>query len=70
MHQYCVNKPTVLFAKTHKSFDIWLAVHHSITFILLPTCYTNFLFIHINYVKLNSSICFERNPPHHQEVNE
>ena len=42
---------------------IWLAVHHSITFLLLPSWYTNFLFVHINYIKLNSSICFERNPP-------
>ena len=42
--------------------DIWLAVHHSITFLLLPTWYTNFFYIHINYVKLNSSTCFERNP--------
>ena len=42
--------------------DIWLAVHHSITFLLLPTWYTNFLFIHINYIKLNSSTCFEFNP--------
>jgi len=33
-------------------FYIWLAVHHSITFLLLPTWYTNFLFIHINYIKL------------------
>ena len=32
--------------------NIWLAVHHSITFLLLPTWYTNFLFIHINYIKL------------------
>jgi hypothetical protein len=32
-------------------------------FLLLPTWYTNFLFIHINYIKLNSSTCFERNPP-------
>jgi hypothetical protein len=39
--------------------DIWLAVHHSITFLLLP----NFLFIHANYIKLNSSTCFESNPP-------
>jgi len=46
-----------------KNFDIWLAVHHSITFLLLPTWYTNFLFILINYIKLNSSTCFERNPP-------
>ena len=37
-------------------------VHHSITFSLLPTWCTNFLFIHINYIKLNSSTCFERNP--------
>jgi hypothetical protein len=44
------------------NLDTWLAVHHSITFLLLPTWYTNFLFIHINYIKLNSSICFERNP--------
>jgi len=33
------------------------------TFLLLPTWYTNFLLIHINYIKLNSSTCFERNPP-------
>jgi hypothetical protein len=33
------------------------------TFLLLPTWYTNFLFIHINYIKLNSSTCLERNPP-------
>jgi len=42
--------------------DIWLAVLHSITFLLLPNWYTNFLFIHTNYIKLNSSTCFERNP--------
>jgi len=42
--------------------DIWLAVHHSTTFLLLPTWYTNFLFSHINYIKLNYSTCFERNP--------
>jgi hypothetical protein len=42
--------------------DIWLAVHHCITFLLLPTWYINFLFIYTNYIKLNSSICFERNP--------
>jgi len=38
------------------NLNIWLAVHHSITFWLLPTWYTN-------YIKLNSSTCFERNPP-------
>jgi len=43
--------------------DICLAVRHSITFLLLPTWYTNFLFIHTNYIKLNSSTCFERDPP-------
>ena len=42
--------------------DIWLAVHHSITFLLLPTWYTNFLFIHTNYIKLNSCTCFEYSP--------
>ena len=31
-------------------------------FLLLPTWYTNFLFIHTNYMKLNSSTRFERNP--------
>jgi hypothetical protein len=46
-----------------KNFDIWLAVHHSITFLLLPIWYTNFLFIHTNYIKLNSSTCFKCNPP-------
>jgi hypothetical protein len=44
------------------NLNIWLAVHHSITFLLLPTWYTNFLFIHTNYIKLNSTTCFERNP--------
>jgi len=34
----------------------------ALTFLLLPTWYTNFLFIHINYIKSNSSTCFERNP--------
>ena len=33
-----------------------------ITFLLLPTWYTNFLFLHTNYIKLNFSTCFERNP--------
>ena len=44
------------------NLDIWLAVHHNITFLLLPTWYTNFLFIYTNYIKLNSSTCFERIP--------
>jgi len=52
----------LVFITEMKSLDIWLAVHHSIAFLLLPTWYTNFLFIHINYIKLNSSTCFERNP--------
>jgi len=33
-----------------------------IAFLLLPNWHTNFLFIHTNYIKLNSSTCFERNP--------
>jgi len=33
------------------------------TFLLLPTWYTNFLFIYTNYIKLNSPTCFERIPP-------
>jgi len=33
-----------------------------ITFLLSPTWYTNFLLIYTNYIKLNSSTCFERNP--------
>jgi hypothetical protein len=45
------------------NLDIWLAVHHSITFLLIPTGYTNFLFIYTNYIKLISSTCFERIPP-------
>jgi len=35
---------------TTNILDIWLAVHHSITFLLLPTWYTNFLFIYTNYI--------------------
>jgi hypothetical protein len=42
--------------------DIWLAVHHNITFLLLLALYTNFLFIHTNYIKLNFSTCFDGNP--------
>ena len=56
---------TVIYTEWHipdAHLDTWLAVHHSITFLLLPTWYTNFLFIHTNYNKLNSSTCFERNP--------
>ena len=44
------------------NLDIWLAMYHGISFLLLPTWYTNFLFIHINYIKLNFSTCFELNP--------
>jgi len=55
----CLQEMTV--ATLYTSLDIWLAVHHSITFLLLPTWYTNFLFIHTNYIKLTSSTCFERN---------
>jgi hypothetical protein len=47
------------YIPTGSNNDIWLAVHHGITFLLLPTWYTNFLFIHTNYIKLNSSTCFE-----------
>jgi hypothetical protein len=50
--------------------DIWLAVHHSITFLLLPSWYTNFLFIHTNYIKLNSSTMFRAQSTHYQEVND
>ena len=53
-----ISLPYVIF----KILDIWLAVYHSITSLLLTNWYTNFLFIHINYIKLNSSTCFERNP--------
>jgi hypothetical protein len=56
VYQVCNNK------KGNSSLDIWLVVHHSITFLLLPTWYMNFLFIHTNYIKLNASTCFERNP--------
>ena len=43
--------------------DIWLALHHSITYLLFPTRYTNLLFVYTNYIKLDSSTCFERIPP-------
>ena len=35
---------------------------YGITFLLLRTWYTNFMFILTNYIKLNSSTCFDRNP--------
>jgi hypothetical protein len=57
-----LNWHTKIQTKFPSRLDIRLAVHHSITFLLLPTWYTNFLFIHINHIKLNFSTCFERNP--------
>ena len=47
----CLIKNTAMYLK-----------HICFNFLLLPTWYTNVLFIHINYIKLNSSTCFERNP--------
>ena len=58
----CWRVMQLVLLKCCHNLDIWLAVHHSITFLLLPTWYTNFSFIHTNYIKLNSSTCFERNP--------
>jgi hypothetical protein len=60
MKEICVWSHTALTNSVN--LDIWLAVHHSITFLLLPTWYTNFWFIHTKYIKLNFSTCFERNP--------
>jgi hypothetical protein len=61
-----IRNPITVFVKSRQLYqvnlDIWLAVHRSIPFLLLPTWYTNFVFIHTNYIKLNSSTCFERNP--------
>jgi hypothetical protein len=71
----CAVRPSIeTFALSLQTVDIWLAVHHSITLLLLPTWYTNsitllllptwytnFLFIHTNYIKLIPSTCFERN---------
>jgi hypothetical protein len=39
-----------------------ILITYFLIFLLLPTWYTNFLFIYTNYIKLNSSTCFERNP--------
>jgi hypothetical protein len=63
-----VNEPIWMYNEvvshtTHSYLDIRLAVHHSITFLLLPTWYTNFLFIYTNYLKLNYSTCFVGIPP-------
>ena len=55
-------KVRIIVQTARRNLDIWLAMHHSTTSLLLPTWYTNFLFIHTNYIKLNSSTCFERNP--------
>jgi len=52
-----------MISHLYTNLDIWLAVHHSITFLLLPTWYTNFLFIYTNYINLNPSTRFERIPP-------
>jgi len=38
--------------------EMWFAL----TFLLLTNWYTNFLFIHTNYITLNSSTCFEGYP--------
>jgi len=40
----------------------YILEYRNIPFLLLPTWYTDSLFIHTNYMKLNSSTCFERNP--------
>jgi hypothetical protein len=53
----------VMIITINGHLGIWLAVHHSVTFLLVPTWYTNFLFIYTNYIKLNSSTCFECTPP-------
>ena len=39
------------------------ATYVYVTFYYCQLDNTNFLFIHTNYIKLNSSTCFERNPP-------
>jgi len=49
--------------------DMWLAVHHSITFLLLPSWYTNFLFIHTLH-KIKFLYMFRAQSAHHQEVND
>ena len=54
---------TIPSAWTPISYLLFSPTFDTVTFLLLPTWYTNFLFIHINYIKLNSSTCFERNPP-------
>jgi hypothetical protein len=41
--------------KSSASLEIWLAVHHSIIPLLIPTSNTIF----VNYLKLSSSTCFE-----------
>ena len=49
----CRHQPAATWVNANTvntNLDIWLAVHHSITFLLLPTWYTNFLFIHTNYI--------------------
>jgi len=44
--------------------------HHSTAFLLLPTWYTNFLFIHTNYIKLSFFYMFRAQSAHHREVND
>ena len=48
--------------------DIWLTVHRSITFLLLPTWYMNFLFIYTNYIKFHHMI--RAQSAHLHEVND
>ena len=35
----------------------------TLTYLLFPTWYTNLLFVYTNYIKLDSSTCFERTLP-------
>ena len=57
----CINT-TNFFLYDVSLFPFYLTTV-GLTFSLLPIRYTNFLFIYTNYIKLNSSTCFERNPP-------
>ena len=41
----------------------YLNINIYFSYLLFPTWYTNRLFVYINYIKLDSSTCFERTPP-------
>jgi hypothetical protein len=55
---------------TEKYFDIWLAVHHSITFFIITNLIHKFLVHSHKLYKIKFLYMFREQSAHHQEVND